>query len=106
MPRVTYIASTGESQVVEVDSGTSLMQAARDNGVAGILGDCGGGCACATCHVIVDDAWAQCVGGPGSMEADMLGGVEELQPTSRLSCQITMSEALDGVVLHLPESQL
>jgi len=106
MAHVTYIKVDGQKFVVDVSNGENLMQAAIDNGVSGILGDCGGGCACATCHVFVDPDWAEKTGQPSALEADMLEGLLDPQPTSRLSCQIIMSDALDGVVLHLPASQL
>lgn len=106
MAHVTYISFTGEETVIEVENGENLMQAALDNNVAGILGDCGGGCACATCHVYVDPDWAAKAGEPSELEVDMLDGLLEPQPTSRLSCQIIMSDELDGIVLRLPESQL
>lgn len=106
MAQVTYVSFDGEKQTVEVENGDNLMQAAIDNGVSGILGDCGGGCACATCHVMVDDAWARKAGGASELEADMLDGLIDPKPTSRLSCQIIMSDELDGIVVHLPESQL
>lgn len=106
MSQVTYVSFDGEKQTVEVENGDNLMQAALDNGVSGILGDCGGGCACATCHVMVDDAWAEKAGGASELEADMLDGLIDPKPTSRLSCQIIMSDELDGIVVHLPESQL
>ena len=70
------------------------------------VGDCGGGCACATCHVFVDPDWAEKAGKASELEADMLDGLLDPQPTSRLSCQIIMSDALDGVVIRLPKSQL
>src|ERR1044071_8639022 len=101
MPKVTYVNFAGEKTVVEVESGTNLMQAAIDNGVQGVLGDCGGGCACATCHVFVSPDWAEKTGQASELEADMLDGLLDPQPTSRLSCQIIMSDDLDGVVLHL-----
>jgi 2Fe-2S ferredoxin len=106
MPTVTYVNFAGEKFVVEVENGVNLMQAALDNGVQGILGDCGGGCACATCHVFVSPEWADKTGSPSELEADMLDGLMDPQPTSRLSCQIVMSDDLDGIVLHLPKSQL
>ena len=106
MAQVTYVSFDGERQTVEVENGDNLMQAALDNGVSGILGDCGGGCACATCHVMVDDAWAGKAGEASELEADMLDGLIDPKPTSRLSCQIIMSDELDGIVVHLPESQL
>lgn len=106
MSQVTFITSDGEKHVVEIDNGINLMQAALDNGVPGILGDCGGGCACATCHVFVDDAWVERTGKPSELEVDLLEGALEYKDTSRLSCQIEMSDELDGVVVHLPVSQI
>ncbi len=106
MAQVTYIDKDDKQYVVEVESGVNLMQAAVDNMVPGILGDCGGFCACATCHVYVDEDWAAKTGAASETEVDLLDGVEDLRPTSRLCCQIIMSDDLDGVVLHLPESQL
>lgn len=106
MAQVRYINVDGKEYVVEVENGDNLMQAAIDNSVPGILGDCGGGCACATCHVFVDDAWSAKSGAPDELEADMLDGLIDPKPTSRLSCQIIMKDELDGIVIHLPESQL
>lgn len=106
MAKVTYVSFDGEETVVEVENGDNLMQAAIDNNVSGILGDCGGGCACATCHVMVDEAWQAKAGEPDELEADMLDGLIDPKPSSRLSCQIIMNDELDGIVVHLPESQL
>ncbi|MBB3047198.1 2Fe-2S ferredoxin [Litorivivens lipolytica] len=105
MGLVTYVSFDGEKTTVDVANGDSLMQGAIDNGIDGILGDCGGGCACATCHCMVDEAWYAKTGEPDDMEADMLDGVLDPKPTSRLSCQVFMSDELDGIVVHLPESQ-
>ena len=106
MAQVTYIDSDDKSYVVDVDNGTNLMQGALDNMVPGILGDCGGFCACATCHVFVEPEWAEKAGAVSETEEDLLDGVEELKPTSRLCCQIIASDELDGIVVRLPESQL
>ena len=106
MGLVTYVSFDGEKTEIDVPNGDNLMQAALDNGISGTLGDCGGGCACATCHCIVDDAWAAKSGEPDELEADMLDGLIAPNPTSRLSCQIIMKDELDGIVVHLPESQL
>jgi 2Fe-2S ferredoxin len=81
------------------------MKAAVDNDVAGIVADCGGAMTCATCHVYVDEAWQSRVGPPSELETSMLECVVDPQPNSRLSCQITITEALDGLVLHLPKRQ-
>jgi 2Fe-2S ferredoxin len=105
MPKVTFIAFSGKSSTVEVPEGTTLMRAATDNGVAGIDGDCGGNCACATCHVYVSPDWREQVGERNSSEQDMLTCVEELRDNSRLACQITITDALNGLVVNLPEAQ-
>jgi 2Fe-2S ferredoxin len=107
MPRVTFIASSGSSQTVDAPLGENVMRVALNNGVEGIVGECGGGLACATCHCYVDEAWFDRVGGPDSAdETDMLeSAAAEVRPTSRLSCQIVVDEALDGLVVHTPERQ-
>ena len=105
MPTVTFIAFNGSRRDVIVPSGTSLMRAATDNNVAGIDGDCGGQCACATCHVFVDAAWTGRVGGRNSNEEEMLNFAAELRDSSRLACQITLTEMLDGLIVSLPEGQ-
>ncbi len=104
MPKVTYISVTGEEQVVDVPNGENLMQAALDNSVPNILGDCGGECACATCHVYVEGDWFEKAGKPSELEADMLEGLLEFQENSRLCCQIKMSDDLDGLVVTVPEA--
>jgi len=105
MPKVTFIEFDGTEHVVEADDGYSVMEAAVRNGVPGIEADCGGACACATCHVYVDPTWVEATGKPVDNEADMLEFAIEPQPTSRLSCQIRVSEALDGLVVRIPASQ-
>ncbi|MCW1400807.1 (2Fe-2S)-binding protein [Novosphingobium sp. MW5] len=107
MPNVTYIESNGASHVIDVPEGENVMRGALYNNVDGIVGECGGGLSCATCHCYVDDAWANKVGTPTSQdERDLLEGVSaERKATSRLSCQIVMDATLDGLVVHLPESQ-
>lgn len=105
MGRVTYIESSGEQHRVNLENGQSIMQGALDNLIEGILGECGGCCSCATCHCYVDDAWLEKVGAPDDMEKDMLDSVVDPQSSSRLSCQIHMSDDLDGLVVRLPESQ-
>lgn len=105
MGRVTYIESNGEQHQVNLENGQSIMQGALDNLIEGILGECGGCCSCATCHCYVDEAWLEKVGAPDDMEKDMLDSVVDPQSSSRLSCQIQMSDDLDGLVVRLPESQ-
>src|SRR5580698_7813693 len=105
MPKVTFKAFDGKITTVEVPAGTSLMRAATDNRVDGIDGDCGGNCACATCHVYVDPAWIARTGNRTHTEEDMLNLVSELRDNSRLACQIILEDDLDGLVVALPESQ-
>jgi 2Fe-2S ferredoxin len=105
MPRVTYVEHNGREHSIELETGTSVMQGAIEHMIPGIDGDCGGECACATCHVFVPEAWLALTGAPGEQEASMLGFAATAQPNSRLACQIAMSEALDGLVVHMPEAQ-
>lgn len=105
MVRITYVEHGGAEHVVEAPAGLSLMEAAKNNLVPGIEADCGGACACATCHVFFDEPWSAKIGEPNAQEADMLDVVDERRPSSRLSCQITISEALDGLIVRLPASQ-
>lgn len=102
---IKYIDFHGKETDAEVSAGTNLMQAALDNMVDGILGDCGGACSCATCHVYVDDAWMATVGKADDVEASMLDMAIDPQPNSRLSCQIIATDAMDGMVLRLPKAQ-
>jgi 2Fe-2S ferredoxin len=105
MPRVTYIEFDGTEHIIEANSGDSLMETAVNNEVPGIDADCGGGCACATCHVYVDDAWLAQTGAASPMETSMLQLAEGVGDNSRLSCQISLNESLDGLVVRMPESQ-
>ena len=106
MPKVTFIEHSGTTRTVNTTSGSSLMQAALDNSVTGIDADCSGSCACGTCHVMVDAGWAQAVGDPGDMEEAMLSMRPDRSAHSRLACQIVVDEALDGLVVRLPEHQM
>ncbi len=106
MTTVTYVEFNGTEHRVDVSNGTSVMQGAIDNGIEGIVAECGGGMACATCHCYVDDEWIEKVGSAPQPEQDMLEfSASPTKVTSRLSCQITVSDALDGLVVHLPEKQ-
>lgn len=107
MPKITYVDHAGHGTQVDVPVGENVMRGALYNGIEGIAGECGGALSCATCHCYIDDAWAVKVGGPSSeVEEELLGSTSsELKPTSRLSCQVIMSDALDGLIVHLPESQ-
>jgi 2Fe-2S ferredoxin len=106
MPKITFIEHNGTPHTVNAESGLSLMRAAIDNLVPGIDADCGGECSCATCHVYVDEAWMAHVGQPGDREESMLDLNPERGSNSRLSCQIAVSEALDGLVVRVPEFQM
>lgn len=105
MPTVTYIQANGESHEVELDVGTSLMQGAVDNMIDGILAECGGCCSCATCHCYIEESWQDKVDPASEMETDLLDCVTDPKDTSRLSCQVKVTDALDGLIVHLPESQ-
>lgn len=106
MPKVTYVDHAGHANEVDVPVGDNVMHGALYNGVEGILGECGGGLSCATCHCYVDEAWADKVGAPNDIESELLeAAAAEVKPTSRLSCQIEMTDALDGLVVHMPETQ-
>ncbi|MEI9903537.1 MAG: 2Fe-2S iron-sulfur cluster-binding protein [Asticcacaulis sp.] len=105
MPRITYIEHNGAEHVIEVRNGQSVMEGAVKNNIPGIDADCGGACACATCHVYVDPAWMDKTGKASVMEESMLDFANDLQPGSRLSCQIIVSDALDGLVVRMPADQ-
>ncbi len=105
MPRITYIEHDGTAHPVDVPVGKSVMQGAIENNVPGIDADCGGECACATCHVYIDDAWTDVVGGPSPMEEDMLDFAFDVRESSRLSCQIKVTPELDGLVVRVPAKQ-
>jgi 2Fe-2S ferredoxin len=105
MARITYVEFNGTAHTVEVASGVSLMEGALGNGVPGIDGDCGGNAACATCHVYVDTAWADKTGTSSELEVAMLDLADGKQDNSRLACQIFASDALDGLVVAMPETQ-
>jgi 2Fe-2S ferredoxin len=103
--KITYVEHDGREHVVEVKNGLSVMEGAIRNNVPGIDADCGGACACATCHVYVDEAFQDVTGRQSPMEESMLDFAENVQPNSRLSCQIRVSDDLDGLIVRLPESQ-
>jgi 2Fe-2S ferredoxin len=105
MPKITYVEFSGKEHAIEVKAGLTVMEGAIKHNVPGIDADCGGACACATCHVYVDAAWTDKVGSPSAMEESMLDFAENVEPNSRLSCQIKVTEALDGLVVRMPESQ-
>lgn len=106
MTKVMFVDANGSTQEVETEEGSSVMRTALLGGIQGIVADCGGEASCATCHVYVDDVWADKTGEPSLDEEDMLEFTEsERKDTSRLSCQIEITEELDGLIVHLPESQ-
>jgi ferredoxin, 2Fe-2S len=105
MTKIIYVDNDGTERVVEAMNGESVMEAAVKNSIPGIDADCGGACACATCHVYVDASFMDKVGEQQEMEKSMLDFAENVQPNSRLSCQITISDALDGLKVTTPESQ-
>lgn len=105
MAKLTYIANDGTKFEVEAENGSTVMENAIKNSVPGIEAECGGACACATCHVYVDEQWAEKTGGPEAMEEDMLDFAYDVRPTSRLSCQIKITDDLDGLIVLVPERQ-
>ena len=106
MAKITYIDFDGDTHVLTVQPGQSVMQAAVAEGLHGIIGDCSGNMACATCHVYVDESWAERLESKSETECLMLEEVFDPRPNSRLSCQIRVSEELDGLVVRLPERQV
>lgn len=105
MPRIIFVEADGTEHVAEAVIGGSVMQAARNNDVPGIIADCGGACACATCHVYVRHEWLSKAGVPDGMESDMLEAAEDVRSTSRLSCQIRVTADLDGLIVDIPAAQ-
>lgn len=105
MPSITFISHDGQVTEINATAGATLMQEAVSHGIAGIVGECGGACACATCHCYIDAAWLDRIGQPGRAEKDMLEFVVEPAANSRLGCQVTISDALDGALVRLPASQ-
>ena len=105
MPKITYTDSSGTERTVDAEVGATVMETAIRNNIPGIEAECGGACACATCHVYVDEEWTEKVGQPEAMEEDMLDFAFDVRPTSRLSCQIRMKAVYDGLVVHVPERQ-
>lgn len=105
MVKIIFIAADGGERSVDAPVGNSVMEAALDNGVPGIDADCGGNCACATCHVFVAPEWLAATGSKSDMEESMLDFAEGTTPESRLACQIIVSDALDGMIVRTPVSQ-
>ena len=105
MARITYVTRDGERHEVEVENGYSVMEGAINNNIEGIVAECGGACACATCHSYVDEAWVSKLAEMDDMEDSMLDAAFERKDNSRLTCQIEVSDALDGLVIHVGENE-
>ena len=105
MAKITFIQPDGKSETVEAEAGLTVMEAAKTHNIAGVEAECGGACACATCHVYVDEKWRETTGKPSEMEEDMLDFAFDVRPESRLCCQIKISATLDGLVVRVPAKQ-
>ena len=103
MPSVTYVEHDGTAHTVDVAVGITLMDGSVRNNLPGILAECGGSCSCGTCHVYVDESWIARLEEPDPSETELLEFIDNHRENSRLSCQILMSDELDGIVLHVPE---
>lgn len=107
MIEITFVSAVGEETTVQVEPGTNIMQAALNNDIDGVIGECGGSMMCATCHCIIDDAFASKTGEKIDGEEDMLeSAATEIHANSRLACQVTITDNLNGLRVHLPESQI
>lgn len=105
MTRITFVTPAGQRIEIDAENGLSVMECARRANVPGIVAECGGACSCATCHVHVDPEWCVAAGEAAGMERDMLEFAEDVRDSSRLSCQVKVAPALDGLVVHLPAGQ-
>jgi len=105
MAKITYVQPDGSKQIINAENDSTVMEIAVKNQVAGIDADCGGACACATCHVYIAKEWVEITGAPSEMEEDMLDFAYDIRDNSRLSCQLKVSEKLDGLVVNIPEQQ-
>ena len=105
MPRIIFVDANGAQNEVTAVAGQSLMTTAVNNGIDAIIAECGGSCACGTCHCYIDDAWMSKLPAPGASEQDMIECVMNPTERSRLSCQITLSDEHDGLIVHLPSTQ-
>jgi ferredoxin, 2Fe-2S len=106
MPKITYIDQDGTARTVEAETGSTVMETAVQNDIPGILATCGGSCSCATCHVYVDEAWIDRLKAPELEESDMLDTAHDLKENSRLSCQIMVTDELDGLIVTTPPRQI
>lgn len=105
MAMITFVQPDGSQQTVEAEPGMTVMETAKKHLVPGIEAECGGACACATCHVYVDDQWRERAGPPSEMEEDMLDFAFDVRESSRLSCQIKVTDTLDGLIVRVPDKQ-
>ncbi|MES0884083.1 2Fe-2S iron-sulfur cluster-binding protein [Roseibium sp. SCP14] len=106
MANITYVEHDGTRHEVEVANGLTVMEGARTNNIPGIVAECGGACACSTCHVYLDEAWIEGVPAKDDMETEMLDFASEPDLVrSRLTCQIEVTDALNGLIVHIPENQ-
>ncbi len=105
MPKITFVNADGTRRTVVARDGQSVMSAAVENGIEAIVAECGGACACGTCHCFIDEGWADRLAAPQSLEQEMIECLLNPAVSSRLSCQIRMCDELDGLVVHLPEAQ-
>ena len=103
MTKITFVEASGTRHEVDAENGSTIMEVAIKNNIAGIVGECGGACTCATCHVYVDEEWLDQAGEASVPEEDMLDFAFDVRDSSRLSCQIKVSDKLDGIVLHVPK---
>lgn len=105
MPKITFVTPDGERHEVDVENGYSVMEAAINNNIEGIVAECGGACACATCHGYIDEAWTAKMPEMDDMEDSMLDAAYERRDNSRLTCQLEMSDEWDGIVVHVAENE-
>lgn len=105
MPKITFITPDGAKHDVEVESGYSVMEAAINNNIDGIVAECGGACACATCHSYIDEAWVQKMPEMDDMEDSMLDAAYDRRDNSRLTCQLEMKDEWDGLIVHVAENE-
>ena len=105
MTKIIFVQPDGARKEVDANVGATIMEVAIQNDIKGIIGECGGACTCATCHVYVDEAWIAKVGEPSNMEEDMLDFASDVRDTSRLSCQVKVSDKFEGLIVHVPARQ-
>lgn len=105
MTKVIFVQPDGSQKEVDAENGATLMETAVRNDIVGVIGECGGACTCATCHVYVGADWTERVGPPSMMEEDMLDFAYDIRPSSRLSCQVKISDEFDGLTVEVPKDQ-